>query len=550
MGWSGPLFEGHKCSLGYEIAAWIEANCVHGPGDVQGRPVQLDDERLDFLVDVYELDPTTGKRLYDEAVISRMKGWAKSELAAWIVLAEAFAAVRFSHWDESGQPVGRRVRSPLIKILATEEGQAAENTYAVVAYIVHVGRTRGNPVFEGVDYGRDWKTSTRILLPTDDGALADEFADFDEDAGGGKILYCTTGSASKDGGKESFVVADETHLYILRELIAMYETVSRNLAKRGLAEPWLLQTTTMYRRGELSVAETTFREYKERGAELGLYVNHRQASGKFDLADKEHTLRQIRQARGKAHFLDPERIYRKMLRQQDPADAERYFLNRGSVASDTWIDPQHWECGTRLGAQAHPLAPGDEITVGFDGSINDDATVLIGCRLSDGLLFVLGIWAKPDGPRGAHWSVPRGEVNERVAAAFRTYRVRLMYCDPHEWRSDIETWVKLYGGQEQRVRAYETNGDKRAGEALDRLRADLIAGLVPNDGDTTMAEHVGNAYVRRARGMRLIRKETPRSNRKIDALMGGALAYQARADVLTAAPVKQRHISTVYYGFN
>jgi hypothetical protein len=41
------------------------------------------------------------------------------------------------------------------------------------------------------------------------------------------------------------------------------------------------------------------------------------------------------------------------------------------------------------------VEPGTEIALGFDGSLNDDATVLIGCRMSDGFLFPVGIWAKP-----------------------------------------------------------------------------------------------------------------------------------------------------------
>jgi len=39
--------------------------------------------------------------------------------------------------------------------------------------------------------------------------------------------------------------------------------------------------------------------------------------------------------------------------------------------------------------------------------------------------------------------------------------------------------------------------------------------------------------------LRLVRKEYPNSPRKIDSVVGDALAYEARADVLTAAPEKQ-----------
>lgn len=64
---------------------------------------------------------------------------------------------------------------------------------------------------------------------------------------GGEIVPSTSGAASKDGGKETFVVFDETHLYNNKQLHQMYDTVSRNLNKRKRqAEPWALETTTMY----------------------------------------------------------------------------------------------------------------------------------------------------------------------------------------------------------------------------------------------------------------------------------------------------------------
>ena len=43
MGWV-PLFDGHICSLGYEVIDWIEEYGCHGPGDIQGEPIELDDE--------------------------------------------------------------------------------------------------------------------------------------------------------------------------------------------------------------------------------------------------------------------------------------------------------------------------------------------------------------------------------------------------------------------------------------------------------------------------------------------------------------------------
>jgi hypothetical protein len=66
--------------------------------------------------------------------------------------------------------------------------------------------------------------------------------------------------------------------------------------------------------------------------------------------------------------------------------------------------------------------PGTDIALGFDGSLRDDATVLIGSRMSDGFLFPVGIWAKPSGPEGNWWEVPRSDVLVTIREAFSRYR--------------------------------------------------------------------------------------------------------------------------------
>ncbi|WP_162908291.1 hypothetical protein [Allorhizocola rhizosphaerae] len=55
-------------SLGWFATAWMEHFTVHGPGNVQGQPVTLDDELTEFVVDSYALDPS-GRRLYDSAFL-------------------------------------------------------------------------------------------------------------------------------------------------------------------------------------------------------------------------------------------------------------------------------------------------------------------------------------------------------------------------------------------------------------------------------------------------------------------------------------------------
>jgi hypothetical protein len=77
---------------------------------------------------------------------------------------------------------------------------------------------------------------------------------------------------------------------VLRELKAMYGTVRRNLGKRKIAQPWMLQTTTAYRPGEQSIAEETLTAWRKGELSPAVHVDHREAKGRVDLDDETHTL--------------------------------------------------------------------------------------------------------------------------------------------------------------------------------------------------------------------------------------------------------------------
>jgi phage terminase large subunit-like protein len=196
--------------------------------------------------------------------------------------------------------------------------------------------------------------------------------------GGGEIVPSTAASASKDGGKESFAVADETHLYSSPELKRMHETVRRNLAKRKAADPWMLETSTMYSVGEESIAEQTHRLWisiqEGRTKNQGLLFDHKQAPEVPDLQDSEKLKKALAVVYGPAFkWLD---INRLMAEIQDPmtkaSDARRYFLNQPSTDTDRYMNVTAWNAA----AEPEELIEGTEVVLGYDGSRKDDATVL------------------------------------------------------------------------------------------------------------------------------------------------------------------------------
>lgn len=526
-------------SLGWLLLAWLEYFTVHGPGDVQGEKVAHGDEYSGFIADCYALDQD-GRRLYDSAFLSRPKGCDKSGLAARLVLVEALAPCRFGGWAsggevyrdlwglgfeyvyEPGEPMGRPVRVPFVRCMATEEDQTGL-VYDTIYFNLTEGPLKNVP---GLDVGL-----SRTLLP-----------------GGGEITPSTASSASKDGGKETFVPFDESHLYKDPDLRRMYKTVTRNMRKRKkIAGTWYLETTTMFAPGEDSVAESTYRLAEAiaegRARRERLLVDHRW--GECDDPSDELALRAaITEAYGDAmewndldglvdEFYDP---------RADIVDSRRYFLNAETETSDAWLAARQWDaCAAPLTA----IADRELVTLGFDGSVSDDATALVVCRVLDGHVELLTCEERPeDAPTG--WQVDQVAIDAAVAAAFERFDVVAFYADPPHWQDYIDKWTTEFGAR-LRVKAsvkhpieWWTNRPSAVVSALKRFRDAVAESRLSHDGTTQLRRHALNARRRVSRSGIQIAKEYPGSSRKIDAVMAAVLAYEARGDAVAAGFARQR----------
>lgn len=520
-------------SLGWLLLAWMEFFCVHGPGDVQGEPVRHGDEISGFIVDCYTFD-ISGRRLYDSAFLSRPKGCDKSGLGGRVGITEALGPCRFLDWAEGGEvytdpwglgfkyeyqpgePMGRPVKVPYIRCLATEEGQTGL-VYDTIYFNLTDGPLSQVP---GLNAGL-----TRVLLP-----------------GGGEITPSTASSASKDGGKETFVIFDETHLYNTPDLRRMYGTVTRNLRKRKkIAGTWYLETTTMFAPGEESVAEGTYRlsEQIEAGKTKRerLLVDHRW--GVCEKPENETELRAgIIEAYGDAmewndvdglvdEFYDP---------RSHIVDSRRYFLNAETETSDAWIAAREWDpCANPMAI----LADGETVTLGFDGSTSEDATALVVCRVEDGYLELFACEEKPP-DAGKTWQVDQEAIDAKVKQAFDKFEVVGFYADPPHWQDYVDAWTAEFSGglQIQATQAHPvewwTNRPTAMVNALNRFYEAVKTKRLVHDGSTIFRRHVLNARRRTTRAGITISKDYPSSPRKIDAAMAAVLAYEARADAVAA----------------
>lgn len=532
-----------RMSLGWLANHWMEKLTRHGPGDVQGAVVEHTVEQAAFLMDCYAVDEL-GRLLYDSAFLSRPKGSDKSGMGARFGLFEALGPCRFAGWAEGGEvyrdpwglgfvhrykkgePMGRPVKVPYVRCMATEEGQTGH-------------------VYDAIWFNLTGDDAPLSKIP---GLKAGIMGTYLPD--GGEIQPSTASGASKDGGKETFVVFDETHLYNSPELRRMYRVVSRNLRKRKKhAGTWFLETTTMFAPGEDSVAELTYKVAdairEGRSKRNRLLFDHRYGEC-ADLADEPLLRSALAEAFGDAlawnhleslvdEFFDP---------RAEVADSRRYFLNAPTSTFDAWFTEPEWAGCAAVDAV---VADQDMITLGFDGSRRrargiTDATALIACRVADGHIFELGVWEQPPGVAGDNWQVPTTEVDAAVRAAFDRYKVVGFYADPAKWEGYVAQWeakwtrqLKVKASRDHPIEWWMSGG--RATQivrALEQFHSAVVDGELTHDGSYALTRHVLNARRRPSRAGLQIAKEHPDSARKVDAAVAAVLAWQARLDAVAA----------------
>lgn len=174
----------------------------------------------------------------------------------------------------------------------------------------------------------------------------------------------------------------------------------------------------------------------------------------------------------------------------------------------------------------------------FDGSKSNDHTALIGCRMSDGHVFTLGVWA-PDESTGI---INFGKVDGAIDSAFAMYKVVAFYADVREWESYVKTaWPEKYGedllvwavpkGKEPAPIAWDMRSHAYIfAEAAEMCYSEIQERGFTHDGNWDVSRHVGNARVHEVRGRFTIKKESPKSANKIDAavcVVGARMVYRA-----------------------
>lgn len=519
-------------TLGALAVGWMEKYLCHGPGDVQGEPLFLNQEAAQFVYDCYRLYPKgharAGQRVVKYGCLSEPKGFAKSELAGALCCFEFVGPCRFDRWDDDGSPIGKPVLYPLIRPLATEEGQTGHTFGNVIVMLEHAKENfPGEWCFDECEV-----LATKVMR----GRAGTK----------GEIRPSTSGATSKDGGKETFVVADEIHQYVLPELISMHNMVARNQVKRKMAGQWMLATTTMFEPGKGSVAEEIYRDAEEQHAGRKKRVqafcfHHRSGFPVEQADDEEKILASLAEAYAPVlEYMDPENVYEGEFLRPGSVWSEnvRYFLNLPFQGENKAVDPIRWdELATK-----RELPDGTPVVLWFDGSEKgqgNDHTVLGLWTIEERPHCVLLGWWEPERMADGEWKIDRAKVRAAVERARLKFKVARFVADPHKWAEQLEAWEQDFGTDRKGdpiVLAFDTSKPSRMGPAIDRIREGLDESSFTHDGSKQLRFYALNALIQPAKGAPMYHAlAKPTHHEKIDGLVGATLGY----DELARTPLPQ-----------
>lgn len=146
---------------------------------------------------------------------------------------------------------------------------------------------------------------------------------------------------------------------------------------------------------------------------------------------------------------------------------------------------------------------------------------------------------------GRDWQVDTLLVDKRMREAHATFQVEWVYADPSYWQNVVGTWALDFKEKDRDGRdivfEFSPARAKQMCEAIERFHtAAHLAEGIRHDGNHDLARHISNAVTYEVPQGHLIRKESKKSRKKINAAIAAVLAYEARAEAIAHGRMKSR----------
>ena len=326
-------------------------------------------------------------------------------------------------------------------------------------------------------------------------------------------------SVTKEGLSPTTVIFDELHAQPDREL---FDVFSLAMGARGKLATMIAITTAGVRSDRHGKDSIAFNLYQ-----YGQKVSRGEESDDtFFMAwwesEGDHRLRETwDEANPGFGDLNAESDFESAIKRTPEAEFRIKRCNQWVSSVETWLPAGSWdECAGEV-----TLTSDDEIVLGFDGSYNGDASVIVGAVVpkveGDPVkVFLVKAWEKDLEHDPDDWRVDIGEVEQTVMDFCQKHTVREIACDPFRWQRSME----VLEGKGLPVVSFPQS-PQRMIKACARFYDAVAEKKLVHDADPLLARHIGNTAVKLTPAGPHIKKENPNSPRKIDAAVAAILAH-------------------------
>jgi hypothetical protein len=319
----------------------------------------------------------------------------------------------------------------------------------------------------------------------------------------GKLHVMTSSAKTAEGGEATFIVADETEWWTGPDGAEFMNTLADNLTKSGAR---MVETSNAWKPGANSQAEATWDTWVRQEEDLlekgftksGSLILYDAviAPPETDMADADSLESALRFVYSDCEWKTDQEIRAIMTRvwhrSARPDDSKRKYLNWPTAADDAWCDPVDWRKIAADGLDGRPLrelVDGERVVLFFDGSKTRDATACVGCCLSDGHVFTVGVWEPKD-----EVPVDAEAIDNRVQAYFDRFDVVGFFSDvrewegfakvtwPERWKDQLDVWAVPSGKMPEPIAWDMRSHSKDFALAAELVEAEILEGAFTQDG--------------------------------------------------------------------
>lgn len=534
-------------SLGPSLIDWAEWR-TDEPGllNDDGEPWQFTDGQARFLILWYAFDEQ-GRFIYRRGIKRGAKGTGKDPFGAAMCNIELLGPSQL--WWDGEKWAGKRHELPLVQIASNSEAQSKA--------VLRVANSQLGS--EAVAYYQLDKGQTATYVK----------------GGAARMEVLTASERSSEGNPATFILLNETH-HMTKESGGqnLAAVARRNVgkSKRSL-QARIVECTNAHAQGSASVGEKSFESWQKqqsgryKALKKDILYDSIEYDPRLDFYDAQQRELALRQAYADAPWADIERLGAEII---DPelsaAEAIRFYLNGVAEQEDAYVAAQNFAA---LADPSKLFDEDDQIVMFLDCSKSEDATALMGCRVSDGFNQTLGVWSRPRGKRGEGYLVDRAEVDAVVRECFDSYRVVAFGVDPSPakedsteasyWRPMIDGWHRDF---RKRLRVWATPGargnsvlwdmrlsapggadrNRKFSQEVEIVRALIddegLDGVFRHDGDPALVAHVNNTRVRWNKFGLTVGKKTRDSTQSVDLCVAMIAANVLRREALNSGKVR------------